>query len=138
MLAMFFPKTFLFILTQNSAAHKKQDSSFSYITRLKMIESYLYWWLIWSSLKDEAFAANRVSIGRFVWTQCCSEEELWKMEWEKTNYGTKQKVNHLFVSVSHPCNEKNIAKSMTILKLCKRSFKWDLACCPISIRLETA
>ena len=27
---------------------------------------------------------------------------------------------------------------MTILKLCKRSFKWDLAGCPSSIRLEMA
>ena len=60
------------------------------------------------------------------------------MEWEKTNYCKKQKANHLFVSVSHPCNEKNIAKSMTILKLCERSFKWDLAGYPSSIRLEMA
>ena len=27
---------------------------------------------------------------------------------------------------------------MTILKLCERSFKWDLAGCPSSIRLEMA
>ena len=27
---------------------------------------------------------------------------------------------------------------MTILKLCERSFQWDLAGCPISIRLEMA
>ena len=60
------------------------------------------------------------------------------MEWEKTNYGKKQKANHLFVSVSHPCNEKNIAKSMTILKLCERSFKWDLSGCPNFNRLEMA
>ena len=31
----------------------------------------------------------------------------------------KKKANYLFVSVSHPSNEKNIAKSMTILKLHK-------------------
>ena len=34
----------------------------------------------------------------------------------------KKKVNHLFASVLHPSNEKNIAKFMTILKLCERSF----------------
>ena len=45
-------------------------------------------------------------------------------------------ANYLFVSVSQTSNEKNIAKSMPILKLCKRSFKWDLAECPSSIRLE--
>ena len=50
----------------------------------------------------------------------------------------RKKANYLFVSVSHTSNEKNIAKSMTILKLCKRSFIWDLARCPISIRLEMA
>ena len=44
----------------------------------------------------------------------------------------------MFVSVSHPRNEKNTEKSMTILKLCEKSFKWDLAGCPISIRLEMA
>ena len=60
------------------------------------------------------------------------------MEWEKTNHGKKQKANHLYVSVLHPCNEKNIAKSMTILKLCERSFKWDLSGCPNSNRLEMA
>ena len=38
------------------------------------------------------------------------------------NYG-KKKANNLFVNVSHPSNEKNIAKSMTILKICERSFK---------------
>ena len=60
------------------------------------------------------------------------------MEWEKTNHGKKQKANHLYVSVLHPCNEKNIAKSMTILKICERSFKWDLAGCSSSIHLEMA
>ena len=35
----------------------------------------------------------------------------------------KKKANHLFVSVLHPSNEKNIAKFMTVLKLCERSFK---------------
>ena len=44
----------------------------------------------------------------------------------------------MFCSVSHPSNKKNIAKSMTILKLCERSFKWDVAGCPSSIRLEMA
>ena len=34
--------------------------------------------------------------------------------------------------------KKNIGKSMTILKLCERSFKWDLAGYPSSIRLEMA
>ena len=121
-----------------SAAHKKQDSTFSYISRLKKIESYLYRWPIWSSSKDEAFAANRVSIGQLVWTQWRFEEKLSKMEWEKTNYGKKQRATYLFVSVSHPCNEKNIAKSMTILKLCERPFKRDLAGCPSSIGLEMA
>ena len=53
------------------------------------------------------------------------------------NYGQKN-GNYLFVSVSHPSNKKNIAKSMTILKLCERSFQWDLAGCHISIRLEMA
>ena len=33
---------------------------------------------------------------------------------------------------------ENIAKSITILKICKRSFKWDLAGCSSSIRLEMA
>ena len=33
---------------------------------------------------------------------------------------------------------KNIAKSMTILKICERSFKWDLTGCSSSIRLEMA
>ena len=56
---------------------------------------------------------------------------------KKLTLATK-KSNCLFVSVSHPSNEKNIAKSMTILKLCKRSFKWDLAGCPSSICLEMA
>ena len=60
------------------------------------------------------------------------------MEWEKPKYVANKKANYLFVSVSHPCNEKNIAKSMTILKLCERSFKWDLAGCPNSVRLEMA
>ena len=58
------------------------------------------------------------------------------MEWEKNNYGKIKKVNYLFVSVSHPINEKNIAKFKTILKLCERSSKWDLSGCPSSIRLE--
>ena len=57
---------------------------------------------------------------------------------KKRKKAKKQKANHLFVSVSHPCNEKNIAKSMTILKLCERSFKWDLSGCPNSNRLEMA
>ena len=56
---------------------------------------------------------------------------------KKLTLATK-KSNCLFVSVSHPSNEKNIAKSMTILKLCERPFKWDLAGCPSSIRLEMA
>ena len=60
------------------------------------------------------------------------------MVWEKPKYVAVKKANSFFVSVSHPCNEKNIAKSMTILKLCERSFKWDLAGCPNSIRLEMA
>ena len=33
---------------------------------------------------------------------------------------------------------KYTAKSMTILKLCERSFKWDLAGCRTSICLEMA
>ena len=41
-------------------------------------------------------------------------------------------------NVSYTSNEKNIAKFMTILKLCERSFNWDLAGCPISFRLEMA
>ena len=45
---------------------------------------------------------------------------------------------NMFVKVLQPSNEKNIAKSVTILKLCERSFKWDLAGCPTSIRLEMA
>ena len=53
------------------------------------------------------------------------------------NYG-KKKVNYFLVNVSYTSNEKNIAKSMTILKLCERSFNWDLAGCPISFRLEMA
>ena len=56
---------------------------------------------------------------------------------KKLTLATK-KLNCLFVSVLHPSNEKNIAKSMTILKLCERPFKWDLAGCPSSIRLEMA
>ena len=44
----------------------------------------------------------------------------------------------LFVSVLHPSNKKNIAKSVTILKLCERSFKWDLAGCPRFVGLEMA
>ena len=56
---------------------------------------------------------------------------------KKLTLATK-KSNCLFVSVSHPSNEKNIAKSMTILNICERSFKWDLAGCSSSIRLEMA
>ena len=56
---------------------------------------------------------------------------------KKLTLATK-KSNCLFVSVSHPSNEKNIAKSMTILKLCERSFKWDLSGCPNFNRLEMA
>ena len=41
-------------------------------------------------------------------------------------------------SVSHPSNENNVAKTVTILKLCERSFKWDHAGCPTSFRLEMA
>ena len=44
----------------------------------------------------------------------------------------------MFVNVFYPSNRKNIAKSVTILKLCKRSFRWDLAECPSFIRLEMA
>ena len=51
---------------------------------------------------------------------------------------TKKKANYLFGSVSHPSNGKNTAKSMTILKLWERPFKWDLAGCPTSICLEMA
>ena len=35
----------------------------------------------------------------------------------------EKKANYLFVSVLHPNNEKNIVKFVTVLKLCKRSFK---------------
>ena len=35
----------------------------------------------------------------------------------------KKKANYLFVSVSNSNNEKNIAKSMIILKICERFFK---------------
>ena len=61
-----------------------------------------------------------------------------KWNGKKLTLAKNKKANHLFVSVSHPCNEKNIAKSMTILKLCDRSFKWDLSGCPNSNRLEMA
>ena len=50
----------------------------------------------------------------------------------------KKKANYLFLSISHPSNAKNIAISMTILKICERSFKWELAGCPSSICLEMA
>ena len=53
------------------------------------------------------------------------------------NYN-KKKANSLFGSVSHRSNGENTAKSMTILKLCERSFKWDVAGCPSFIRLEMA
>ena len=56
----------------------------------------------------------------------------------KVDAGRWTKANHLFVSVSYPCNKKNIAKSMTILKLCERSFKRELSGCPDSNRLEMA
>ena len=39
----------------------------------------------------------------------------------------KKNANFLLWSVSHPSYEKNTAKLVTILKLCERSFKWDLA-----------
>ena len=51
---------------------------------------------------------------------------------------TKQKKNNMFGSVLHPSKKKNIAKSVAILKLGDRSFKWDLAGCPSFIRLEMA
>ena len=51
------------------------------------------------------------------------EDDASKINWEKANKSKKEKSDYLFVSVSHPSNEKNIAKSMTILKLCERSFK---------------
>lgn len=41
----------------------------------------------------------------------------------------KKKNNSVNVSVSYPSNKKNITKSITILKLCETSFKWDLAGC---------
>ena len=44
----------------------------------------------------------------------------------------------MFVNVFYPSNRKNIAKLVTILKLCERSFKWDLAECPSFIRSEMA
>ena len=50
----------------------------------------------------------------------------------------KKKPNNMFVRVLHPSNKKNIAKSVTVLKLCERSFKWDHAGCPSFIRLEMA
>ena len=56
----------------------------------------------------------------------------------RTNYGKIKKANYLFVNVSHPSNEKNIAKSITILQICKRSFKWDLAGYSNFIHLEMA
>ena len=43
---------------------------------------------------------------------------------------------NMFVIVLHLCNKENIAKSMTIWKLCERSSKWDIAGCPNLIRLE--
>ena len=49
-----------------------------------------------------------------------------------------KKANYLFISVSHPSNEKYTAKSMIISKLSKSSFKLDLAGCPSSIRLQRA
>ena len=42
----------------------------------------------------------------------------------------------MFVGILHPSNKKNIAKLVTVLKLCERSFKWDLAGRPGFIRLE--
>ena len=42
---------------------------------------------------------------------------------ESNNYGKKKKPNNMFVRVLHPSNKKNIAKSVTVLKLCERSFK---------------
>ena len=46
--------------------------------------------------------------------------------------------NGMFVSVWYQSNGKNIAKLVTILKLCKISFRWDLAGCLSFIRLEVA
>ena len=57
-------------------------------------------------------------------------------------YSAKKKVASSFRYGDYysywPSNKKNIAKSITILKLCERSFQWDLAACHISIRLEMA
>ena len=47
-----------------------------------------------------------------------------------------KKRDKLFFNVSHSSNEKIIAKSMTVLKLFKRSSKWDHAGCCSFIRLE--
>ena len=48
----------------------------------------------------------------------------------------KNKRDKFFFNVSHSSNEKIIAKSMTVLKLFKRSSKWDHAGCCSFIRLE--
>ena len=53
------------------------------------------------------------------------------------NYGKKKKSGqNMFVSVLYPYNEKNIAKPVTVWKLCERSSKCDLAGCPNFNRLE--
>ena len=48
----------------------------------------------------------------------------------------KKKRDKLFFNVLHLSNDKNIAKSMTVLKIFKRSSKWDHAGCCSFIRLE--
>jgi len=86
----------------------------------------------WSICRQaQLWRSNRLKVTE-VWSWCPKN-----LLGKKLTLATK-KSNCLFVSVSHPSNEKNIAKSMTILKLCERPFKWDLAGCPSSIRLEMA
>ena len=48
----------------------------------------------------------------------------------------KKSGQNMFVSVLYPYNEKNIAKPVTVWKLCERSSKWDLAGCLNFNRLE--
>ena len=50
------------------------------------------------------------------------------------NHSTKKNGTKCFVKDSDSSNEKNIAKSMTVWKLCKRSSKWVHAGCSVFIR----
>ena len=69
----------------------------------------------------------------------CPQHQFKEKQAFSDNYGKKKKKNKrdkFFFNISHSSNEKIIAKSMTVLKLFKRSSKWDHAGCCSFIRLE--